>query len=130
MLDRTPSHAIPMATKEKTFYATLGQRIAERRKALDITQVELAATLGIAQQTMAHYEGGVSRIAVATLSQLAIALDTNIEDLIDAPARCTSGKRGPAPKLQQQLQQLSQLPRAKQRMVSEVLDSLLARAAR
>lgn len=35
-------------------------------------------------------------------------------------------KRGPAPKLQQQLEQLSQLPKAKQRLVCEVLDSLLA----
>lgn len=40
------------------------------------------------------------------------------------------GKRGPAPKLQQQLQQLQSLPRAKQRLVSEVLDSLLAQPGR
>jgi hypothetical protein len=35
-------------------------------------------------------------------------------------------KRGPGPKLQQQLEQLSQLPKAKHRLVSEVLDSLTA----
>ena len=130
MLDRPLQHTIPMAAKEKTFYAQLGRRIAERRKAMDITQVELAATLGIAQQTMAHYEGGVSRIAVAMLSQLAAALDTTVEDLIDTPAKRGNGKRGPAPKIQQQLEQVSQLPRAKQRMVSDVLDSLLAQAGR
>lgn len=56
------------------FHSFLGQRIAERRKAQGITQADLAATLGIAQQTMAHYESGVSRIAVKTLSQLATAL--------------------------------------------------------
>ena len=60
-----------MAAKEKDFYERLGRRIAERRKALDITQVQLAKTLGVAQQTMAHYEGGVSRIAVALLPPLA-----------------------------------------------------------
>ncbi|MGN6728255.1 MAG: hypothetical protein ACTHJG_00260 [Rhodanobacteraceae bacterium] len=37
-------------------------------------------------------------------------------------------KRGPAPKIQQQLERLSQLPRARQRVVSEVLDSLLAQS--
>lgn len=37
-----------------------------------------------------------------------------------------TGKRGPAPKLQQQLECVHALPKAKQRMVSEVLDSLLA----
>lgn len=130
MLDATLQTTQPMAAKERSFYADLGQRIAERRKALDITQVELAATLGIAQQTMAHYEGGVSRIAVETLSQLAVALDTTVEDLIGTPIRRGTGKRGPAPKLQQQLERLHALPKAKQRMVSEVLDSLLAQAGR
>ena len=33
MLDRTPDPAIPMAAKEKTFYADLGRRIADQRKA-------------------------------------------------------------------------------------------------
>lgn len=119
-----------MAAKEKSFYAALGGRIAERRKALGITQVQLAETLGIAQQTMAHYEGGVSRIAVETLTQLADALGVSIEDLIGTQARRSASKRGPAPKLQQQLEQLSQLPKAKQRFVSEVLDSLIAQNSR
>lgn len=130
MLDRTHHAAIPMAAKEKSFYATLGRRIADRRKALGITQVELAATLGIAQQTMAHYEGGVSRIAVKTLAQAATALGVSVEALIGTPVTRSSSKRGPAPKLQQQLEQLQTLPKAKQRVVSEVLDSLLAQAGR
>lgn len=125
MLDHTLPQTIPMAAKEKSFYATLGRRIAERRKAQDITQVELAKRLGIAQQTMAHYEGGVSRIAVETLSQLATALNTSVEDLIGLPAQQTSGKRGPAPKLQQQLERITQLPKAQQRFVIQMLDTVL-----
>ena len=35
-----------------------------------------------------------------------------------------------SPKLQQQLERISQLPKAKQKMVSEVLDSLLAQTGR
>ncbi|HET7662748.1 MAG TPA: helix-turn-helix transcriptional regulator [Rhodanobacteraceae bacterium] len=115
-----------MTTNKQSFYAVLGRRIAERRKALGITQVQLAETLGIAQQTMAHYEGGVSRIAVETLTQLAVALQTNVEELIGTQTKHRAGKRGPAPRIQQQLERVSQLPRARQRMVSEVLDSLLA----
>ena len=130
MLDHTVHLTTLMAAKDQSFYNVLGQRIAERRKALGITQVQLAQTLGIAQQTMAHYEGGVSRIAVETLSQLAVALDTSIEELIGTPAKRGAGKRGPAPKLQQQLERISQLPKARQRVVSEVLDSLLAQSGR
>ena len=118
-----------MATKEKAFYERLGRRIAERRKALDITQVELAQTLGIAQQTMAHYEGGVSRIAVALLPPLANALDTTVEELLGEDTR-RSGKRGPASRLQQQLDQVSQLPKAQQKFVSQMLDTVLQQAGR
>lgn len=39
-------------------------------------------------------------------------------------------KRGPAPKLQQQLERLQVLPKAKQRLIVEVLDSLLAQSGR
>jgi len=130
MLNAPITAVTPMAAKEKAFYEQLGRRIAERRKALDITQVQLAKTLGIAQQTMAHYEGGVSRIAVALLPTLAQAIDTTIEDLIgEAAQRAKSAsKRGPAPKIQQQLERVSALPKAKQRAIAQVLDSMLAQA--
>ncbi len=36
------------------------------------------------------------------------------------------GKRGPASRLQQQVDAICQLPKAKQRVVSEVLDAMLA----
>jgi len=91
--------------------------------------VQLAEILGIAQQTMAHYEGGVSRIAVALLPPLARALNTTVEDLIGEDGK-RGGKRGPASKLQQQLDQVSQLPRAQQKFVSAMLDTVLQQAAR
>jgi len=129
MLGATLQHTMPMAAKEKIFYVQLGRRIAELRKAADITQVELAEILGVAQQTMAHYEGGVSRIAVALLPPLAKALGTTVEALIGESDK-HSGKRGPASKLQQQLDQVSQLPRAQQKFVSAMLDTVLQQAAR
>jgi len=48
----------------------------------------------------------------------------SIEELVGEQPK--PGKRGPAPKLQQQLEQLSQLPKAKQRAIAQVLDSMLA----
>ncbi len=35
-------------------------------------------------------------------------------------------KRGPAPKLQQQLERISKLPKPKQRFVMQMLDTILA----
>jgi len=117
---------------ETAFYEQIGWRIAERRKALGITQVQLAAILGIAQQTMAHYEGGKVRFAAALLPVLAETLNLSVEVLIGTEpkpaAKSASKKRGPAPKIQQQLERLSSLPKDKQRAVTLMLDSVLAQA--
>ena len=40
----------------------------------------------------------------------------------------SASKRGPAPKIQQQLERVSALPKAKQRAIAQVLDSMLAQA--
>lgn len=117
-----------MTPEDKAFYQALGQRVAERRKAQDLTQQQLAERLGISQQTLAHYEVGRLRIAVAMLSTLAKELDVAVEDLLGEPTKQGKHKRGPTPKLQQQLEQISQLPRAKQRFVIEMLDTVLERA--
>ena len=53
MLD-LPDHAPAPAMKNPDFYRQLGSQIAQRRKALGLTQTDLAQELGIAQQTMAH----------------------------------------------------------------------------
>lgn len=111
------------ATIDKAYYRQLGQRIAERRKTLGMTQTQLAEHLGIAQQTMAHYEGGTLRIAVALLSPLSTMLGMSLEELVGTQPK--PGKRGPAPKLQQQLEQISRLPRAQQRFVMQMLDTVL-----
>lgn len=126
------SHCIGVAAvapEEKVFYQALGQRMAGLRKEHGITQVQLAETLGIAQQTLAHYEVGRLRVAVAMLPPLARALSTSIEELLGEEPAGAKGKRGPAPKLQQQLEQISQLPKAKQRFVMEMLETVIHQAS-
>jgi|SRR5690606_5085248 transcriptional regulator with XRE-family HTH domain len=118
----------PMTPDETAFFRLLGTRIAQRRKAQELTQAELGELVGVTQQQIASFETGRRRMPISTLPLLAKALGVSIEALVgEAPK---PGKRGSAPKLQQQLEQLQALPRAKQRLVSEVLDSLLAQAER
>lgn len=127
----TPTHyhpIAPMTPDETAFFRQLGLRIAERRKAQDLTQAQLGELIGITQQQIASFEIGRRRIPVSTLPLLAKALGSSIEELIGEPAKPT--KRGPAPKLQQQLEQLSRLPKAQQKLVSQVIDSVLAQANR
>ncbi len=115
-----------MTPKDKVFYQELGQRIAQSRKAQGLTQTQLAEILDISQQTMAHYEVGRLRIAISMLPELAQALTVSIEELVTgAPPVNSKGKRGPSPALQQQIEQVATLPRAKQKFVSEMLDTVL-----
>ena len=46
------------SSQDKAFYQAMGKRLAQFRKAQNMTQTQLAEALGISQQTMAHYEGG------------------------------------------------------------------------
>jgi hypothetical protein len=50
--------------------------------------------------------------------------------LIGDETPAAKGKGGPASKLEQQLEQISQLPRAKQRFVIEMLETVLQHARR
>ena len=113
-----------MTPQDKRFYQELGQRIATLRKAQGLTQMQLAEHLGIAQQTMAHYEGGTLRIAVALLKSVAEVLQVSVEELVDAEIP-TKSKRGPTSKLQRQVEQVRLMPRAKQKFISDMLEALI-----
>jgi len=119
----------PMTQDEKQFFRQLGARIAELRKTHGLTQVQLAEALELTQQMVASYEVGRRRVPVSLLPAIAHALAVSVEALIGqkevAPAR-----RGPAPKLQQQMERIQRLPRAKQRFVMEMIDTVLQQASR
>lgn len=70
------------------------------------------------------------RFAAGLLPRLAETLNTSIEELIGETSAAKPGKRGPAPKIQQQLERVSSLPKPDQRAVMRVLDSMLAQAGR
>ncbi|MBI3562436.1 MAG: helix-turn-helix domain-containing protein [Gammaproteobacteria bacterium] len=113
---------------ERAFFVALGARIAQLRKLNNITQVQLAETLGVAQPTLNAYELGQRRMPVSALPVLARLLGVSLEELIgDTPK---PGKRGPTPKLQQQMERIHQLPKAKQKFVIELLEGVLSQASR
>ena len=62
------------------------------------------------------------------IALLAEVLAVSVEELIGI-ARSDVKKRGPAPKLLKQVEQISQLPKAKQKFVSEMLDTVIQQTA-
>lgn len=119
-----------MTQDEKLFFKQLGARIAQLRKERGLTQTQLAEILGLTQQMVASYEVGRRRVPVSLLPAIADALTISVEELIGrSPARAAA-RRGPAPKLQQQFERIGQLPKAKQRFVMEMLETVLTQTSR
>ena len=119
---------VALSKDEKAFFVQLGARMAQLRKAQNITQVQLAETLGVSQQTVNAYEVGRRRIQVSALQGLAKYLGVSLEDLVGEESK--PGKRGPAPKIQQQLERITQLPKTQQRVVMQMLDGVLQQQGR
>ena len=117
-----------MTSDEQQFFKALGARIAQLRHAQGLSQQVLADQLGIAQQTFAHYEVGRARMPVSLLPELAKLFGVGVDDLLGL--RNSTGKRGPAPKFQQQIERLGQLPKAKQKVVIAMLEDVLSQASR
>jgi len=117
-----------MTQDDKTFFNQLGSKIAVLRKEQGITQVQLAEVLGISQQYMQAFEAGRRKVTSSMLPTLAEVLAVSVEELIGV-ATANNKKRGPAPKLLQQVEQISHLPKAKQKFVMEMLDTVIQQAA-
>jgi len=123
-----------MNTQDEQFFKALGARIAQARKDHGMTQQQLAEQLGVAQQTLAHYEVGRARLPVSMLPVLGRLLMLSLDELMGqntqpagAGAR-RSTKRGPVSRLQQQIEAVAKLPKTQQQFVSQMLETVLAQA--
>lgn len=117
-----------MTSHEQQFFKALGARIAALRKERGLSQQTLADELGIAQQALAHYEVGRARPPVSLLPQFSRIFAVSVDALPGGRKR--AAKRGPAPKPQQHLERISQLPKTKQGIVMQMLDAVLAPTSR
>lgn len=120
----------PVALRQdgKAFFEQLGARMARLRKDQGITQVQMAQWLGMSQQTINAYEVGRRRIQVSALPTVARLLGVSVEELVGEESR--PGKRGLTPKIQQQLERITQLPKTRQRVVMQMLEGVLAQTNR
>lgn len=117
-----------MSKEEKDYFQELGARIAQRRQELSLTQTQVADALDIAQQTYASYEVGRHRIPVSLLPALSRALSIESDALLGITK--PHAKRGPAPRFQQHIEQISRLPKAKQQVILQMLEGVLMQHSR
>lgn len=103
-----------------------GARLAALRQERAWTQAQLAEKLGVSVKAVTYYEREVSSPTTRTLARVAEALGVEPSELLDA----TSGKRaarkpGPASQLEQRIAALRELPRERQKVVLNVIDTFL-----
>jgi transcriptional regulator with XRE-family HTH domain len=119
MAGRPPTHDAP----------EFGKRLAAARRAKGLSQEALAKLLGTTRVNIGYYERKASNPTLEFIQRCADVLNVPLADLIGAePCKNGHHKPGPPSRLQQQLEQISRLPRSKQRFVSELLDTVLQKA--
>jgi len=120
--------AASISSEEQVFMTELGNRISALRKDAGLTQVQMAEALNVSQQAVQSWEAGRRRIQIPILPAVAKILSVSLEGLLGEEAENATRKRGPASRLEQQIQMIGQLPKSKQKLVSEMLDAVIAQA--
>ncbi|MFI0645497.1 helix-turn-helix domain-containing protein [Escherichia coli] len=120
--------AAPISNEEQVFITELGRRITTLRKDAGMTQTQVAQALNVSQQAVQAWEAGRRRIQISILPAVARLLAVSLEDLLGEEPEKITRKRGPAPKWQQLIEEIDSLPKAKQKMISEMLSALIVQA--
>ena len=103
-----------------------GKRLVAARERAGLTQAELGELLNVSQRAVAHWERTPTALYPEQLEALSKALKVSADELIGL--KIPKGKVGRKSILQQRIEQLEELPRAKQRTIIQVLDMALKSA--
>ena len=104
-----------------------GQRMAAFRLAKGLTQSEFAAALDMTRNQIAYYERASTNPSMETVEKIAAFFGVTVGELLNDLDR-TRRKPGPPSQFVQLASRLDQLPRAKQKMVADMLEGILKQA--
>ena len=122
-----PYDGLAMARPTSKPATHFGARLAEARKAAGLTQAKLARLLGVSQQIIDYYERRAKNPTTSFVTKAADALSVSVDELLDHETK-NHRKPGPPSRLQELTQEVSTLPRTKQRFVIEFLESYLLKS--
>jgi len=110
--------------QEHTQEQAIGRRISEIRKRKAITQVELAAQLGMSQSLLSRYERGVLRLHGALVADLAKALHTSTDEILGLQATKSNGSLADR-RFVRRLQRIEGLSKRKREALLTTIDQFL-----
>jgi transcriptional regulator with XRE-family HTH domain len=101
-----------------------GQRLAALRKRHGLSQTQLAQLIGSTLKAVDYYERRAQNPTAEIVEKIASVFSVTSDELLGRkPLR--EAKPGPVSKVQQRLDQIANLPREKQKVVLQLLDSFL-----
>jgi transcriptional regulator with XRE-family HTH domain len=105
-----------------------GNRLKEIRKRRGLSQVELAARLGLHQSLISQYERGYLRLHGALLVRLAQALDTTPDEILGGAA--TTTKETPLDRrFLRRLKRVEKLSPHQQKILLGTIDAFIAKVS-
>jgi transcriptional regulator with XRE-family HTH domain len=109
------------SSKQPTFF---GSRLAQARKEAGLTQTQLAEILHVSQQMIDYYERRASNPTATFIQKAAKILNVSVDNLLGHEVQNTR-KSGPPSLLEQRLLAIRRLPRERQKLLLEILDTFL-----
>lgn len=104
-----------------------GQRMAAFRVAKGLSQAQLGEELGMDRGLIAYYERAARNPSLELVQKIADFFGVTVGELLNDTTKSRS-KPGPPSQFTQIAERLDQLPRAKQKMVVEMLEGILKQA--
>ena len=111
-------------TKPAPFF---GQRMAAFRVAKGLSQAQLAEELGMKRDLVAYYERSAKNPSLELVKKVADFFGVTVGEMLNDVSRAKR-KPGPPSQFAQLAARLDQLPRAKQKVVAEILEGFLKQA--
>lgn len=103
----------------------VGQRLRALREARGLSQVKLAARLGLTQSNVSEMERGIRTVTSNVAIKVAQVLQVSVDDiLVGGNGRIEKVPVGRV-KLLRRVQRIEQLPEARQRVVLKIIDALI-----
>jgi transcriptional regulator with XRE-family HTH domain len=115
---------MPKGRPSKHPRSKFGERLAQAREVLGLSQSQLAEKLGVSQKVITYWEHNEVALRSEQLTAIAAALNISAEDLLGQPKPKARGT-GPVGKARQVFEAVSKLPRKQQKKIFDILQPFL-----
>jgi transcriptional regulator with XRE-family HTH domain len=101
-----------------------GQLMSKHRQERGMSQAELGLRVGVSRGMIAYYESCAKNPTLEFIEKVAATFDVSVNDLVGSGGE-RKRKPGPASRIEQLAEELTKLPKTKQRLIVQMLEGFL-----